>query len=88
MATENYTDSQAADEAVRMLFRRTRRHTDAATFQKIYESLSDDLRDAIHQAENRADRLLAADQRAGITRKFVTIADKVDADMAANGYRD
>lgn len=83
-----YTDAQAADEALRMLFRRTRRHTDAETFDAIWKSLSHELRDAIHQAEQRADKLMWTDQEAGITRKFVTIADRVDAEMAAEGITD
>lgn len=76
------TDQQATDEAVLMLTRRLRRlYPDA--YAAVITSLAPGLRDALQLADNRADLLRHQDQQAGITRKYLSIAEMTDILSAA-----
>jgi hypothetical protein len=64
-----YTDAQATDEAVLLLVRKLRRlHRDA--YIDLMGRLPEGARDALDQADIRADRLRATDQRDGVTREY------------------
>lgn len=74
------TDAQATDEAVLMLTRRLHRlYPDA--YKAVITSLSDGLRDALNLADNRADSLRHTDKREGVTRKFETLAERIEREM-------
>lgn len=83
----NFTEQQAADEAVLLLVRKLRRLWPTACID-LMERLPEGARDALTLADNRADRLRAADRRDGITRRFVTIVEKVRAELDAQGGDD
>lgn len=72
-----YTDAEATDEAVLLLVRRLRRLHPAA-YADVLGKLSDGARDALTLADNRADLL----RHTGGPRRFVTISERVDAEMA------
>lgn len=74
------TDAQATDEAVLMLTRRLRRlYPDA--YAAVIDSLNPGLRDALHLADNRADVQRHHDKRDGITRKYETLAERIEREM-------
>lgn len=82
MTTKPYTDQEATDEAVLLLVRKLRRlHPDA--YIDLMDRLPEGARDALTLADQRADNLRNQDQRDGITREFVTIADRIEAEMEA-----
>jgi len=70
MTAETYTEQQATDEAVLLLTRKLRRLHPAACAD-LMAKLPDGARDALNQAEIRADRLRHYDERDGITREYV-----------------
>lgn len=76
--TETYTDQQATDEAVLLLVRKLRRlHPEA--YADLMARVPQGARDALNQADIRADKLRATDQRDGITREYADIwADDED----------
>ncbi len=81
-----YSDEQATDEALLLLTRKLRRLHPAA-YADVIGRLPDGARDALTLADNRADALRAADQRTGLTRRYVTIAERcaeADTDVDAS----
>lgn len=66
-----YTNSQATDEAVRLLIRKLHRlYPDAHA--DLIQRIPDGAREALHFADLRADNLMHADTRDGITREYPT----------------
>lgn len=89
--SEIYTDQQATDEALLLFVRKVRRlHPN--TFADVIGRLPEGARDALNQAELRADTLRAYDRRDGITREYrdiwAEIEAQVDADLAAEEVTD
>jgi hypothetical protein len=81
--TETYTDAQATDEAVLLLTRKLRRlHPDA--YADLMKRLPERARDALNQADVRADHLRAADQRDGITREYRDWQAEIEAEIKAD----
>lgn len=70
-----YTDAEATDLGVLMLVRRLRR-TDRGVFDKVIASLPQDVRDSLDRAEMRADVARDVDRRDGITRRYMTDAER------------
>lgn len=75
-----YTPAEATDEAVLLLVRKLRRLHPGA-YADVMGRLSDGARDALTLADIRAD-LVRAD---GTSRRFVTIAEQVEADLDNEG---
>jgi hypothetical protein len=80
-STQEYTDTQATDEALLLLIRKLRRLHPAA-FTDVMGKLPEGAREALNTADIRADRQRAADQRDGITRRYVLIDERIAAEVA------
>ncbi len=78
--TETYTDAQATDEAVLLLVRKLRRLYPEA-HADLMGRLPEAVRDALTLADNRADLLRATDQRDGIERRMLSIAEQTDLEL-------
>jgi hypothetical protein len=74
--TEIYTDEQATDEAVLLLTRRLRRlHPEVHA--SLMASFPEGVREALDMADNRADLLRHNDKQADITRRYVSLDERL-----------
>lgn len=80
MTSQEYTDTQATDEAVLLLTRKLRRlHPEA--FADLMSKLPEGAREALDAADLRAETLRAYDSRDGITRRYVLVEERIAAEI-------
>jgi hypothetical protein len=87
MTTEIYTDQQATEEALLLLTRKLRRlHPEA--YADLMSRIPELAQQALHLADNRADKLRATDRRDGITRVYRDVYAEIDALAEADDQAD
>lgn len=77
MTNIEYTQTGATEEALRLFARKVHRLHPGA-YADVIRLLPEGAREALQQAEMRADTLMHHDQRDGVTRTYPSVFDDID----------
>ncbi len=80
MPATPYSDAQATDEALLLFVRKVRRLHRSA-FDDVIGKLPEGAREALNDAEMRADTLRAHDERDGVERRYVLHDERIAAEL-------